>query len=93
MINIKACAETLKITWVRRNLQKENKWQLLLKTLISVGENICGSEYIKCILPHLKIIFGKMSLKFSDWTFEFSLEMDFVKKAIVIKCKSFITNT
>ena len=47
MIDIKTYAEGLKLTWIRKILQKESKWQLLLKTLISLEKLFCcGSEYI-----------------------------------------------
>ena len=80
MINIKTYAEALKLTWIRRILQKESKWQLLLKTLISVEKLFCcGSEYIKSTLPLLKNDFWKDVFK-ALWKFELLLEVDFEKK-------------
>ena len=89
VINIKTYAEALKLTWIRRILQKESKWQLLLKTLISVEKLFCcGSEYIKSTLPLFKNDFWKDVLK-APWKFELLLEVDF-EKTIVIRCQSFI---
>ena len=54
----------LKITWLRRILQNESKWHLLIKKLVVIENTLgCGSEYIESVLRNLKNISGKMYLK------------------------------
>ena len=36
MINLNAFSQALKITWLRRILQKESKWQVLIKTIVNI---------------------------------------------------------
>ena len=52
MINLIAFNQALKITWLRRILQRESKWQLLIKKT---------GEYRKCIL--LRLIICSISFK------------------------------
>lgn len=60
MINLYAFVDALKITWIRRVLQKENNWQLIMKNEVSVEKLFnCGSEYIKEVLPKIKNMFWK----------------------------------
>ena len=60
MINLMAFAQALKITWLRRILQNESKWHLLIKKFVVI-ENIlcCGSEYTESVLRNLKNYFWK----------------------------------
>ena len=60
MINLMAFAQALKITWLRRILQNESKWHLLIKKFVMI-ENIlcCGSEYTESVLRNLKNYFWK----------------------------------
>ena len=64
MINLVAFNQALKITWLRRILQRESKWQLLIKKQVNI-QNVfcCGSAYIESALNNLKNCFGKMFLK------------------------------
>ena len=39
MINLNAFSRALKITWLRRILQNESKWQVLIKTMVNI-ENV-----------------------------------------------------
>ena len=36
MINLNVFSQALKITWLRRILQKESKWQVLIKTISNI---------------------------------------------------------
>ena len=35
-INLNAFSQALKITWLRRILKKESKWQILIKTIVNI---------------------------------------------------------
>ena len=61
MINLNAFSQALKITWLRRILQKESKWQVLIKTIVNI-KNVfcCGSDYTDSTL---KNVFWKDVLK------------------------------
>ena len=61
MINLKAFCQALKITWLRRLLQKESKWQLFIKREVTVERLFsCGSEYTKTMFQtKLKNVFWK----------------------------------
>ena len=60
MINLKAFSQALKITWLRRVLQKESKWQLFIKRAVAVERVFsCGSQYTKATLQKLKNNFWK----------------------------------
>ena len=64
MINLKAFSQALKITWLRRLLQKESKWQFFIKREVTVERLFsCGSEYTKTMVHKLKNIFWKDVLK------------------------------
>ena len=65
MINLIAFNQALKITWLRRILQRESKCQLLIKKKQVNIENVfcCGSSYVASALNSIKIVFGKMFLK------------------------------
>lgn len=60
MINLIAFTQALKITWLRHILQKESKWQLLIRKFVNI-ENVfcCGSEYTELALKKLKNYFWK----------------------------------
>ena len=60
MINLKAFSQALKITWLRRLLQKESKWQFFIKREVIVERLFsCGSEYTKTMFHKLKNVFWK----------------------------------
>ena len=60
MINLKAFSRALKITWLRRLLQKESKWQFFIKREVIVERLFsCGSEYTKTMFQKLKNVFWK----------------------------------
>ena len=64
MINLKAFALALKITWLRRIFQKESKWQFLIKKDVDTEKIVlCGSEYINSVLTIIKNEFWKDVLK------------------------------
>ena len=69
MINLKAFAQALKMTWLRRIFQKESKWQFLIKKKKKKKDvdteqiSLCGSEYIKSVLTIIKNEFWKYVLK------------------------------
>ena len=55
MINLKAFSQALKITWLRRILQKESKWQVLIKTIVNIKIVFCcGSDYTDSTLKNVK---------------------------------------
>ena len=55
MINLKAVAQALKITWLQKIFQKESKWQFLIKKDVDTEKIVlCGSEYIKSVLTIIK---------------------------------------
>ena len=64
MINLNAFSQALKITWLRRILQKESKWQVLIKTIVNI-KNVfcCGSDYTDSTLKNVKNVFWKDVLK------------------------------
>ena len=64
MINLIAFNQALKITWSRRILQRESKWQLLIKKQVNI-ENVfcCGSSYVASALNSIKNCFWKDVLK------------------------------
>ena len=60
MINLKAFSQALKITWLRRLLQKESKWQFFIKREVIVERLFsCGSNYTKTMFQKLKNVFWK----------------------------------
>ena len=64
MVNLFAFEQALKITWIRRMLQDDSKWQLFIKNKISMNILFsCGSDYIKNIIINLKNEFWKDVLK------------------------------
>ena len=64
MINLKAFAQALKITWLRRIFQTESKWQFLIKKDVDTEKIVpCGSEYIDSFLIIIKNEFWKVTLK------------------------------
>ena len=64
MVNLYAFEQALKITWIRRMLQDDSKWQLFIKNKISMNTLFsCGSDYIKNIITKLKNEFWKDVLK------------------------------
>lgn len=54
MVNIKACIDALKATWMRRLLTTDSKWQVFIKYNIQT-ENItgCGTKYLEDKMIHL----------------------------------------
>ena len=60
MINLIAFNQALEITWLRCILQRESKWQLLIKKQVNI-ENVfcCGSAYIESALTNIKNCFWK----------------------------------
>ena len=64
MVNLFAFEQAPKITWIRRMLQDDTKWQLFIKNKISMNTLFsCGSDYIKNIIINLKNEFWKDVLK------------------------------
>lgn len=64
MINLKAFAQALKATWLRRIFQKDSKWKSLLQQYVNIEKIIfCGSEYINFALKNIKNNFWKDVLK------------------------------
>lgn len=64
MINLKSFSQALKITWLRRVLRKESKWQLFIKRAVEVERIFsCGSDYTKAMLQKMKNNFWKDVLK------------------------------
>ena len=60
MINLTAFTQALKITWLRRILQKESKWQLLIRKFVNIENAFCcGSEYTELASKKLKNKFWK----------------------------------
>ena len=63
IVNLFAFEQALKITWIRRMLQDDIKWQLFIKKkyiYISMSTlSSCGSDYIKNIVTSLKMNFGR----------------------------------
>ena len=63
MINLTAFTQALKITWLRRILQKESKWQLLIRKFVNIEKAFCcGSEYTELASKNLRTNSGKMYL-------------------------------
>ena len=64
MINLNAFSQALKITWLRCILQKDSKWQVLIKTIVNI-QNVfcCGSNYTDSTLKNVKNVFWKDVLK------------------------------
>ena len=60
MVNIKACIEALKATWMRRLLTMDSKWQVFIKYYIQT-ENItgCGIKYLEEKMINLLNTFNK----------------------------------
>ena len=64
MINLNAFSQALTITWLRRILQKESKWQVLIKTIVNIKKVFCcGSDYTDSTLKNVKNVFWKDVLK------------------------------
>ena len=64
MINLNAFSQALKITWLRRILQKESKWQVLIKTIVNIiNVFCCGSDYTDSTLKNVKNVFWKDVIK------------------------------
>ena len=80
MVNIMAFAQALKITWIRRMLQNQSKWQLLIKQVVEMDKIIfCGSEYTKLLLTKIKNPFWKDVLK-AVLNFQLQLDVNWNKK-------------
>ena len=60
MVNLAAFIEALKLTWIRRLLQSDSKWQDFIKFFIKSDKLVgCSTEYIKKELINIKkILFG-----------------------------------
>ena len=63
MINLNAFSQAPKITWLRRMLQKESKWQILIKNCLYRKCFCCGSDYTESTLKNVKNIFWNDVLK------------------------------
>ena len=75
-----AFAQALKITWIRRMLQNQSKWQLLIKQVVEMDKIIfCGSEYIKLLLTKIKNPLWKDVLK-AVLNFQLQLDVNWNKK-------------
>ena len=81
MINLMVFAQALKITWLRKILQNESKWHLLIKKF-AVIENILsyGSEYIESVLRNMKNYFWKDVFKALS-NLQHQLNMDWDKSS------------
>ena len=100
MINLIAFTQALKITWLRRILQKESKWQLLIRKFVNI-ENVfcCGSEYTELALKTLKNYFWKDVFKaLSNFQKHLNVDWDksnpyqtpiFCNKNLLVEGKSF----
>ena len=55
MVNLAVFIEALKLTWIRRLLQSDSKWQDFIKFFIKSGKLVgCSTEYIKKELINIK---------------------------------------
>lgn len=82
MINLISFAQALKITWLRRILQKESKWQMLIKRKVEMEKLFsCGSEYTKGILTNLKNNFWQDVFK-ALLNFQLQLNVDWDKSNV-----------
>ena len=59
MVNLAAFIEALKLTWIRRLLQSDSKWQDFIKLFIKSDKLVgCSTEYIKKESINIKNLFG-----------------------------------
>ena len=55
MVNLKAFIEALKLTWIRRLLNADRKWQDFIKLDIEIEKLVgCNTQYIKKKLYNMK---------------------------------------
>ena len=60
MVNIKVFIDSLKLSWIRRLIQKQCKWQLVFNSLFDLQKlSTCGSGYIQECLKNCKNKFWK----------------------------------